>query len=126
LKHHLIVDLESWVHTKEGKFPLLSSSARKQIDNKHIVSSTKTLLDILKKYNTNVTFCITTEIYDWYPNLIREISNKGHEIGYHSHQHMDVNNVNILKQEFENSKSFFDEYNPKVYQAPRIIFPKDA
>ncbi|WP_069649989.1 polysaccharide deacetylase family sporulation protein PdaB [Caloranaerobacter ferrireducens] len=51
---------------------------------------TKQILDILDKYNVKTTFFLVGFWVDRYPDMVKEIARRGHEIGNHStnHPHM--------------------------------------
>lgn len=116
----LSVDLESWVHRNE------IDNFRKEKDNGFIVNSTIELLHLFDKYNVNTTFFIVAEIYDWYPELIEEISERGHEIGYHTHSHNILNNKNILLREIKKSHSFLKKFKPTGFRAPMAFLTEDC
>ncbi|MEG1254765.1 polysaccharide deacetylase family sporulation protein PdaB [Clostridium sp.] len=50
---------------------------------------TKEILDILDKYNVKATFYIIGLWCDDYPEQVKEIAKRGHEIGNHSNKHSD-------------------------------------
>ena len=79
------VDVESWVHRKIFNIPL--SEQTKELDGGHVLKSTKIILELFKKYRTKATFFILGTIAEWYPELIEEIKNEGHEIGIHGYTH---------------------------------------
>lgn len=45
------------------------------------------ILNLLEKHHTKATFFVLGWIGEKYPNLIKEISNRGHEIGSHGYSH---------------------------------------
>ncbi|MEG0308076.1 MAG: polysaccharide deacetylase family sporulation protein PdaB [Clostridium sp.] len=49
--------------------------------------NTKEILDILDKYNIKATFYVIGLWCDDYPEQVREIARRGHEIGNHSNKH---------------------------------------
>lgn len=56
----------------------------------------KEILDILDKYNVKATFYIIGLWCDDYPEMVKEIYSRGHEIGNHSNKHPDY--VNLSKE----------------------------
>lgn len=58
------------------------------------------LLDFLDNHNQKATFFIMGWLAEKNPNLIKEITLRGHEIGYHSYFH--ILPENQTKKEFEN------------------------
>lgn len=52
--------------------------------------NTEKILEILDKYNVKATFFIVGGWIDQYPDKLKEIYNRGHEIGNHSNKHPDM------------------------------------
>src|SRR4030043_1091945 len=112
IKNVLSIDLESFIHRQ------FNIDERINKDNGYTVKATNYILKILKKYNTSATFFVVGEIYDWYPNLIEQIKLDGHEIAYHTHRHIILNNKEILLKELSLSGSFLKKFKPKGFRAP--------
>lgn len=70
-----------------------------QITNKEI----ERLLNLLEKYNIQTTWFTVGQIFEKYPESIRLISQKGHEIGSHTYAH--------IKQTKVSSKIVFNDFN---------------
>jgi hypothetical protein len=119
-KHYYAVDLESWVYPDLKEFHGLTQEERKKLDNGYIVDSTRQLLKLLKKHKTKLTFFVIGEIYDWYPELVEEIKNEGHEIAYHTHTHRLIKDKGVLQEQLNKSKEFLDKYKPMGFQAPVV------
>lgn len=119
VKNTLSIDLESFVHRQ--------LDVRKRIvsGDEETVSVMEYLLDIFDKYNTKITFFVLGEIYEWYPELVEEIRGKGHEIGYHGHRHILIENREILLKELSLSKKFLEKYKPIGFRAPRMFLKKE-
>lgn len=85
------VDLEDYFHTE------VSSRAVKFEDweemPSRIESSVHRLLDLLDETDTRATVFVLGWIAKRYPNLIREVAGRGHEIGCHSYRHRMVNKL---------------------------------
>lgn len=126
MDHNLVIDLESWTYPDIEPFKKMKTDERKKLDAGYIVDSTLQILDILDDYNIKTTFFIITELYDWYPDLIDDIYNSGHEVAHHTHKHNLINNGQSLKKEFESSEEFIKKFKPEGFQAPQIIFPRDG
>lgn len=92
------VDLESWVHRPVFNLPV--SEQTKELDGGHVLKSTKLVLELFRKHHTKATFFILGTVAEWYPELIEEIKNEGHEIGIHGYTH---------KSLYEHNKTSFDE-----------------
>ena len=124
------IDLESWVHFYLSALKIhpdtLSSLDKKKLDNNYIPDATLFLLDLLDKYKQKASFFILGEIYTWYPEIIRTIAKRGHEIAYHSHTHKIIQNKETLREELKKSKSFIDEFGPIGFRAPDIYITRDS
>ena len=51
---------------------------------------TPIILDILDKYNAKATFFVVGKMADRYPDLVREILKRGHEVANHSQTHPNI------------------------------------
>jgi len=56
-----------------------------------MIPLTETILELFNEYKIYATFFFTGEIATYYPQLVRMVSSKGHEIGSHNHVHKDYN-----------------------------------
>ena len=121
----LSVDLESWVHANPALYSHLTSEERKEKDQSYIIKSTKYLLDLFNQFNTRSTFFVVSEIFDWYPELIEQIREEGHEVAFHSRSHKIINNVNDFKSEIVKSKEFINTFMPKGFRAPFLNVKKE-
>ena len=72
-----------------------------------VVKNTEKILDLFKKYNVKATFFVLGYIAEKFPELIKKISDLGHEVSSHTYSHMDLRKVN--KEEFE--EDFFKSIN---------------
>ena len=61
------------------------------------------ILRILEKYNIKATFNIPGEVADLFPKLVKDIFDKGHEIGNHGYTH-------VWPEHFATREEEFDEY----------------
>ena len=92
----LSIDLEDWFLSYDSsqisydKWPLLES---------RVEQNTRTILDLLARHNQKATFFILGWIAERHQDLIKEISDAGQEIGYHSYHHAIP--VNQGKEAFE-------------------------
>lgn len=48
---------------------------------------TSSLLDVLKKYDAKACFFCIGQKAEWYPDIVRQIVDEGHQIGNHSYSH---------------------------------------
>ena len=93
-RHHrlaLSVDLEEWYHSgrwlrgpsiqpvpdMQGLFQRLYGSDHPAGE---VVAPTRALLDLFDRHGVKVTFFVLGEIARYYPDLVREVADRGHEI----------------------------------------------
>lgn len=86
-------------------------------------SDTQILVDTFKKYNIKVTFFVTGDFCERYPDDIKLWASEGHSIQNHSNRHPHVKNIE--KQKLIDDTTKCDEIiektigkKPKLYRAP--------
>jgi|GEM_PF-379735 len=89
-------------------------------------AETNVALEILKKSGQKITFFISGEIYSDKPELVRQISKDGHEIGLHSFTHRRIKDIQILKEELSKSQQFIRDFKPRGFRAPYLHIPKGS
>jgi peptidoglycan-N-acetylglucosamine deacetylase len=89
----LTFDLEEWFHL------CLENSFSWDSYERRFEKNTDYLLEILDKNNVKATFLVLGWIAKQYPEIIRKISENGHDVGSHSNVHDLV--YNQSKKEFE-------------------------
>jgi peptidoglycan-N-acetylglucosamine deacetylase len=112
------IDLESFVSSQ--KYQKYSTSERKLIDNGKIISQVNNLLFLLKIYNQKITWFVTSEIFEWYPELIWRIINDGHEIGWHTHTHKILHKREDFERELDLADLFLKEIRPRGFRSPHM------
>jgi len=72
---------------------------------------TDRLLDLLDRHDSQATFFVVAELADQYPDLIREIANRGHEIASHTVTHPSLPAQTPAKKrtEIQQSKDVLEE-----------------
>jgi len=73
---------------------------------------TKKILELFDRYNVKATFFVLGYIAERYPQLIKEIASKGHEIASHSYSHPNLND--ITSETFEKDLLKSIEINEEV------------
>ena len=81
----LTFDIEEWFHILDNK-NTKSISEWNKFDSR-IQLGMDIIYDILDNSNCSATFFVVGWMAEKYPNIIREISNRGFEIGSHTHSH---------------------------------------
>jgi polysaccharide deacetylase family protein (PEP-CTERM system associated) len=99
MKNALSFDLEYW-HTAE----LVKKYAPAEKDDQ-IIEATMPILDLLDKYNTKATFFVLGKVAEDYPDIVKVIHAKGHEIGSHSYSHKMLNELGSSEFEVELNKT---------------------
>jgi len=86
MKNMMSVDLEDWfcVNNLRG---IINYDEWHQCEQR-VKVSTHRLLDLFDKYHTTATFFVLGWIADRYPELVQQISDRGHEIASHGYAHL--------------------------------------
>ena len=117
----LSFDIEDWFQVENFKGII----KKDDWENKkfRVAENTEKLLDTLDKYNTKATFFILGWIAEKIPNLISQISRRGHEIASHGYNHDLI--YNLTETEFimdiRRSKNILEDIIGKEvigYRAP--------
>jgi polysaccharide deacetylase family protein (PEP-CTERM system associated) len=64
-----------------------------------VLKNTEKILELFEKNNAKATFFTLGYIAEKFPDLIKEIDNRGHEIASHGYAHLDIRKV--TKEKFE-------------------------
>ena len=70
-----------------------------------IIETTNPLLDLFDEYNVKATFFVVGYFAEKFPKLIKQIYDKGHEIGTHTFSHIDLRKVSKSEIESDLEKS---------------------
>ena len=91
LENTLTIDVEDWFHILD--IPSVPSlEVWHQLESR-VVSNTLLILDMLSHHQTHGTFFILGWVAEHFPDLVREIEKRGHEIGTHGYGHELVYNL---------------------------------
>ncbi|MDF1576029.1 MAG: DUF3473 domain-containing protein [Bacteroidales bacterium] len=96
--HALTVDVEDAVNLAMRYF-----FARDMAPTYRVKENTLKLLDLFDFFHTKATFFILGEVAETYPELVREIANRGNELGIHGYSHTRYDKLN-RKQVFSELK----------------------
>lgn len=121
MKALMSVDVEDWFQVEN-----LNSVIKKSdwsLKEYRVEKNVETILEVLSKNNTKATFFVLGWIAEKFPELIKKISDNGHEIASHGYGHDLI--YNLDKNEFKNdvikSKSILEDITGKQvygYRAP--------
>jgi len=89
----LCIDLEHW-HSNEFLLDYLPA-----IKEDQAVAAVAPLLELLERYNCKATFCVLGSVAERHPELVKDISARGHEIASHGYSHQPLYKLN--RQQFE-------------------------
>jgi len=92
----LTVDLEDWYH---GKYPGFDYR-RYEFSEHRVIEPTLKLLDIIENFG-KATFFALGEVAEQYPNLIKEIVHRGHEIACHGYEHTLASELGMEKWHYD-------------------------
>lgn len=96
MKAIFTIDVEDYFHTVEGEnVPTLKDWDSLE---HRVVKDTQKLLDILDDYGVQATFFILGYVAQHHPELVKEISARGHEVASHGMYHKNVSQM--TREEF--------------------------
>ena len=119
----LTIDVEDWFHVENLRpwFPPEKWDAQE----KRIEHNTYRILDLFDSYGTPIkgTFFVLGWIAKRFPEIIRSIHSRGHEVASHGNEHLLNNRMSErkLKQDLESSKKLLEDISgDKIvgYRAP--------
>ena len=96
-----------------------------------VINSTKVLLDLFEKYNTKATFFTLGYIANRHPEIIEEISSRGHEIASHGYSHTEVKRMEPkqFEDDLVDSLKILKKTSgetPLGFRAPRFSINKES
>jgi len=76
-----------------------------------VVANTERILDLLERYNAKATFFTLGQVAEHYPNLVKKIHKKGHEIGVHGYDHhrFDKMDPELARSQLSRAKSLLED-----------------
>lgn len=89
------------------------------------------ILDLFDKYNIKATFFTPGKVAEKYPEDIKEIVKRGHEIGFHGYEHENFalmtkdEQKEVFKKGMESIKNILGDY-PKGFRAPEGELTKET
>ena len=118
----MTIDVEDWYHSSLDLFKD-SSVAHGTKPEASVVDNTYYALDLLSQTGNKATFFVLGTVAQHYPDIIKEILNRGHEVGCHGYSHELI--YNITPGEFEDDVKTCLDYLAKAgcfqvlgYRAP--------
>jgi len=85
VRNALTIDVEDYFHVSA----LAPSISRDSWDGREsrVVENTQKLLDIFEEFGVQATFFVLGWVAERYPDLVKQIATRGHEIGCHGFSH---------------------------------------
>ncbi len=125
----LTFDIEEWFHILDVDSLEISNKWDKY--EERIYKNTYRILDALKENSLKATFFILGWIAEKYPDIVRLISDLGHEIGTHSQNHILIykSSPELFKEDLKKSIDIIQNItNKKVntFRAPGFSIRKDT
>lgn len=131
----LAIDLDEWYHcpwytgspkarwqSREACFQDYYGSKR---PGGEIIAPTRRILELLKKEKISATFFILGEVASWYPELVKEIFQAGHEIASHGlhHQSPPLQSRAEFSADLAQAKAILEDITGKAvvgFRAPNL------
>ncbi len=134
----LSVDLDEWYHSRrwvDGRqaaaIPTTRDVCRAVYGTDRppgeVVAPTRALLGLLDSHRVTATFFVLGEVAELYPDLVREIAARGHEIATHGlvHADMTVLGPDRFARDLETSLGILERLSgaaPIGYRAPNLVY----
>jgi hypothetical protein len=132
----VFIDLDEWYHCRWATGALtsrwasvnecLSDSYHSDKPAGEILEPTRWILDCLRDHHTKVTFTILGEVAQWYPEIVKQIAQEGHEIACHGMHHQDI--TLLSRQQFSEdlaqARHILEETSGKRvigFRAPNLV-----
>ena len=119
MKNVLTVDVEDYFHVAA----LANEIKIKDWDSidPRVFNNTQRILDIFDKYEAKSTFFILGWVADKFPELVKEIDRRGHEVASHGYSHQLIYNQSYkkFKEETNKSKSLLEDIISKPIRGYR-------
>lgn len=98
MKNILSVDVEDWYHPEYVKNKV------KETRVERVHQGLNNAFQLLREYNVSATFFVVGELVDKHPQIVKEISEKGHEVAFHGYQHKPLWELNAKEFQLELEK----------------------
>lgn len=118
IRNAFTVDLEDWYQGIEMPYDSWSKY------EKRVEVGMNTLLKLLSDHDTKATFFTLGWIAEKYPNMIKQLSEEGHELASHGYSHTKVYNLKpeVFREEIKRTKSVIENLTGNAVVAYRAPF----
>lgn len=105
----MTVDVEDYFHV--SAFDSIFSQKDWPTLEHRVNENTRRLLDLFDEHNAKSTFFILGAVAEKYPDLIKEIDQRGHEVASHgfAHRRATTQTPDVFKEDVYRSKSFLED-----------------
>ena len=113
------IDFEDWYHPE-----LIRKHQKQKSPEPIIVNGIDKILDWLRKNDTYATFFVVGELLEFKPELLDQILEGGHEIAFHTMNHIRLDEPNYKEIFSDDLKRFSELTNKKSkgFRAPSFTF----
>lgn len=108
-KHAMTVDVEDYFHV--SAFDNVFTRADWPLLEHRVNDNTRRLLDLFDEHGAKSTFFILGAVAEKFPELVKEIDQRGHEVASHgyAHQRATTQTREVFKADVSRSKSFLED-----------------
>ena len=129
MQNYLTIDVEDYFHV--AAFEEVAPYAKWNTYESRVEKNTRDILRVLDRYNIKATFFIVGWVAKRCPDLVREISRLGHEIGCHSYLHRRIYEIgpNGFREDTKKAKDVIEQLTGKPvlgYRAPSYSITKKS
>ena len=100
-KNLLGIDFEDWYHPELVKKYLKDGKLEPKV-----VNGLEKILELLRKNETSATFFVVGDLLEFKPEILDQILENGHEIGFHTMHHTRLNDFNSKEEFLDELKQF--------------------
>ena len=132
------VDLDEWYHSRRwldgeqaAQLPDMAALFRRLYGadrpSGEVIEPTRRLLSLFDRHQCRCTFFVLGEMAGWYPALIKEIADRGHEIACHGMHHVDMTvfGPTEFANQIRRARDVIHSVTgrvPEGYRAPNLVF----
>ena len=121
VRNYLSIDVEDYFHV--SAFETISGPETWSARECRVERNTDLILDILDESQTKATFFILGWVAERYPQLVRTIVDRGHEVASHGylHQRVALQDRETYRQDIRRSKALLEDQTGRTilgYRAP--------
>jgi peptidoglycan-N-acetylglucosamine deacetylase len=138
--HRLVlsIDLDEWYHSRrwldgqQARCVPDTTALFKRIYGRDtpagdVLEPTRRLLDLFSRHDVRCTFFVLGEMAVWYPDLIREIADRGHEVACHGMHHVDMSVLGPIEfeRQLQETRALLTALTgraPIGYRAPNLVY----